>query len=298
MESDYLQQDLSKELMQHIKNRLPYVLSNLEKKKDDIGEQLEVLGYKNDGKMNRMGLLYKVIGLFIRDVVASLEGNTMDVAADSPQAGYEINKTLQGEIYSMLDSVEREPIDDIISYALVNLSGYHGGIFPHQLAFNISVKQIVEKYQAPVKHGVDMIKNILLGCVNECAIKHAENFPKLRNRILTILREVIEKNVKLTVEQVVYYLRAHQAFINIKHPDFVEAITPFKQDIRFVPNGTVPLPRNDYAANDTSEYDTRSSFYIEPNDTKKGSSYNNEKSKTIELKMSRVESTKSNKKVV
>ena len=38
-----------------------------------------------------------------------------------------------------------EPVDDIIAVALANLSGYQGNIFPHQLAFDITVGKMVEK---------------------------------------------------------------------------------------------------------------------------------------------------------
>ena len=43
MGSHYLQQHLSKELMQHIRNKLPYVLTSLEDKKKDIEQHLEAL---------------------------------------------------------------------------------------------------------------------------------------------------------------------------------------------------------------------------------------------------------------
>ena len=162
MGSSYLQQYLSKELMHHIKNKLPALLSSLEKKLQEITEQLEALGYGNLGDKNKVALLYKLIGLFVRDVSACLEGNTIDVSVKSPTAGYEINKTLYGKIYDLLDAIDTEPVDDIISYALANLTGYQNNIFPHQLAFDISVKKIIEKYQKPVKRGVDIIKQIIL----------------------------------------------------------------------------------------------------------------------------------------
>ena len=299
MGSHYLQQHLSKELMQHIRNKLPYVLSSLEDKKQDIEHQLLALQHRNDGKVSKMGLLYKLIGLFVRDVAASLEGNTIDVAADTPQAGYEINRTLHGEIYSILVAVETEPVDEIISYALTNLSGYHGGIFPHQLAFNISVKRIVAKYQAPVKHGVNIIKNIVLGCVQECARNHLEIYPKLHRSILSIVREVIGKKAELTNDHLNCYLEAHQAFINIKHPNFLPEISLFSQEIRFVPNGVIPIPETDYydylAPRSASELEAISTSSVDLNEKKYGSKTTSPKSNAIELKTNGVDTLRNNK---
>ena len=240
MGSKYLQQYLSEELMRHIRNNFPYLLPSLKKKLHCITEQLKVFGYKNNGSTGKISLLSQLIRLFVRDVAASLEGNSVDVSVNSPKGGYEINKIIYGEVNDLLFSVVTEPVDDIISHALSNLGGFRGNVFPHQLAFDISVKKIVEEYQAPAKIGVDIIKTIMLTCVEESAENWFKPYPKLHDAILSHVRPSIEDNARLTTENVNVYLNAQAAFINIRHPDFIQEISPFVKEIKFLPNGAIP----------------------------------------------------------
>ena len=262
MGSNYLQHFLSKELIEHIRNNLPELLSSLEKKLQDVSEELNALGGGNLGSKNKMTLLYRLINLFTRDVIASLEGNSVEVSVNIPKAGYEINKTLYGEINDLLSKVDTEPVDDIISHALANLSGYQGAIFPHQLAFDISVKKLVDRYETPVKHGVNIIKGIMFLCVEECSESRFKSYPKLRNVVSDLVKSIIEKNVKFTNSNLTCYLEAQKAFINIKHPDFLQEISAYSNEIKFIPTGAITEAANG-TVNGVPE--NKSNFYLDAN---------------------------------
>ena len=279
MGSQYLQKYLSKELMSHIENTFPQLLSSLEGKLEEISDELRALGFNTFGSANKISFLYKLIGLFIRDVVTTLEGNAVDVSSSSPKAGYEINQTLYGGINDLLHAVESEPIDEVIAFALANLGGYQGNIFPHQLAFDITVKKMIEKYKKPIKDGVDIIRNIMLACVEECAENRFKSYPKLKTVALGLVKQIIEKNVGVTNTNLICYLEAQRSFVNIKHPDFVHEISNYADEIKFISTGTLSSPQN---GSITRVPETKSNFYLDGNVKRSGMKANNKFSKSTE----------------
>ena len=274
MGSKYLQSYLSRELMSHIRNLLPELLINLEEKLEQLTDELNSLGFGNVGSKNKITLLHKLVAFFSRDVVAALEGNNRDVSVSATNAGYEINKTLYGDVQDLLLTVDTEPVDDVISYALANLSGFQTNLFPHQLAFDISVKKIVEKYKKPVIDSVDIIKGIILSCAEECAEVRFKSYPKLQNVAFNLVRQIIDGNARLTNTNLCCYLDAQKAFINIRHPDFVQDISSFSNEIKFMPSGTFhQVPSNTVQ----KSHETKSNFYLEPDARRQGLKMNSMK---------------------
>ena len=274
MGSKYLQSYLSKELMSHIRCLLPDLLLNLEEKLEQLSEELTSLGVGTFGSKNKITLLHKLISYFSRDVVASLEGNTRDVSVTSTNAGYEINKTLYGEVQDLLWTVDTKPVNDVISYALANLSGFNTNLFPHQLAFDISIKKIVDNYKEPIINGVDIIKGILLSCVEECADSRLKSYPKLHSAAFSLVRQVIEGNARTTNANMNGYLDAQKAFINIRHPDFVQDISSYSNEIKFMPSGTFHQVTNNSSQ---KPQDMKSNFFLEPDNRRQGLKLNDSK---------------------
>ena len=272
MGSKYLQGYLSKELMSHIRNLLPDLLLSLEEKLEQLSDELSSLGLGEFGSKSKITILHRLVAQFSRDVVASLDGNTRDVSVSSTNAGYEINKTLYGEVQDLLCKVDTKPVDDVISYALANLSGYNTNIFPHQLAFDISVKKIVENYKKPVIDGVDVIKGIMLSCVEECADSRLKSYPKLHNIAFSLVRQVIDGNARLATSNLNCYLDAQKAFINIRHPDFIQDISSFSNEIKLMPSGTFHQVSHNSSPLQHSQkpQETKSSFYLEPDGRRQG----------------------------
>ena len=272
MGSKYLQGYLSKELMSHIRNLLPDLLLSLEEKLEQLSDELSSLGLGEFGSKSKITILHRLVAQFSRDVVASLDGNTRDVSVSSTNAGYEINKTLYGEVQDLLCKVDTKPVDDVISYALANLSGYNTNIFPHQLAFDISVKKIVENYKKPVIDGVDIIKGIMLSCVEECADSRLKSYPKLHNIAFSLVRQVIDGNARLATSNLNCYLDAQKAFINIRHPDFIQDISSFSNEIKLMPSGTFHQVSHNSSPLQHSQkpQETKSSFYLEPDGRRQG----------------------------
>ena len=274
MGSKYLQGYLSKELMSHIRNLLPDLLLSLEEKLEQLSDELSSLGLGEFGSKSKITILHRLVAQFSRDVVASLEGNTRDVSVSSTNAGYEINKTLYGEVQDLLCRVDTKPVDDVISYALANLSGFNTNIFPHQLAFDISVKKIVENYKKPVIDGVDIIKGIMLSCIEECADSRLKSYPKLHNIALNLVRQLIDGNARLANSNLSCYLDAQKAFINIRHPDFIQEVSSFSNEIKFMPSGTFHQVSHNSSQ---KPQDTKSNFYLEPDGKRQGLKMNDTK---------------------
>ena len=91
-----------------------------------------------------------------------------------------------------------------------------------------------DRYETPVKHGVNIIKGIMFLCAEECSESRFKSYPKLRNVVSDLVKSIIERNVKLTNSNLTCYLEAQKSFINIKHPDFLQEISAYSNEIKFV----------------------------------------------------------------
>ena len=110
--------------------------------------------------------------------------------------------------------------------------------------------------------GVNIIKGIMFLCVEECSESRFKSYPKLRNVVSDLVKSIIERNVKLTNSNLTCYLEAQKAFINIKHPDFLQEISAYSNEIKFIPTGAITEPANG-TVNGVPE--NKSNFYLDSN---------------------------------
>ena len=114
----------------------------------------------------------------------------------------------------------RNPIQEHIYTALENLSGYRCQLYPDQLSFDIFVRQLVEFYRSPLKSSIGIIKSILISAVDESSKDILEGYPKLQEMVLYLVNTNLNKCEQNTLDQLMTFLNAQQAFINIHHPQF------------------------------------------------------------------------------
>ena len=93
--------------------------------------------------------------------MAEIEGSSSKVSRDRVSRGVEINQVynLMGGLFA--DCV-RSSNEENVNITLANLSGFENQVLPNQLAFKITVGQLVESYKAPLRETADLIKDILI----------------------------------------------------------------------------------------------------------------------------------------
>jgi hypothetical protein len=116
----------------------------------------------------------------------------------------------------------KEPKEAVIALVLNNLNGYRTGLFPNQLAFDYVVKELVNYYKTPLKSGVTLIKALLVNAVEECTRISIEGYPRLREEVLYLVNYNIIKCEEMTVKHLMAFVEAQQAFMNVRHPDFLQ----------------------------------------------------------------------------
>ena len=87
---------------------------------------------------------------------------SLDVSVNTVNSGVAINKTLYSEIYGVINASVKEPTESDVTIAIANLAGYRSPILPDQLAVDITVRHLTEKYKEPLTTATHSIKDILV----------------------------------------------------------------------------------------------------------------------------------------
>ncbi len=103
MGTRHLQETLNDHLGKHIKDKLPGLRSNLSSKARELEGTLKDLGYFGQ-EVSKNKLLHNVVNRFVNNMETNLEGNTTDVSGSSLKAGVNINRTIYGDVYSLIRS--------------------------------------------------------------------------------------------------------------------------------------------------------------------------------------------------
>lgn len=158
-----------------------------------------------------------------------LNGNFNNTSLIEPNAGANIAKYFKYTFNQEIENID--PLNglsfDVIINVINNASGTNLGIFMPFQAFDHLVKQQLQLMEGPslvcVNFVYDELINNIFHLDNEIE-NTFKKYPKLKEKILEILQDLLSKYKEKTQESVSKLIRYQEAFINTSHPDFIEAI--------------------------------------------------------------------------
>ena len=162
MGTRYLQATLNSLLAKHIKEKMPGIRSTLELSVRQLTDELKEMGYPEETQLSKIKLLYNVLQRFTTELKADIEGMSLDVSVNMVNSGVAINKVIYRDIYSIINASVQDPTESDITIALANMAGYRCRILPNQLAIDLTVRDLTEKYKEPLKDATNKIKGILI----------------------------------------------------------------------------------------------------------------------------------------
>ena len=113
-------------------------------------------------QLNKAKLLNTEVQKFTTELMAEIEGSSSKVSRDRVSRGVEINQVYNHKMGGLFADCVRSSNEENVNITLANLSGFENQVLPNQLAFKITVGQLVESYKAPLRETADLIKDILI----------------------------------------------------------------------------------------------------------------------------------------
>ncbi|KAF8771657.1 Dynamin-1 like protein [Argiope bruennichi] len=226
MGTPYLRRSLQRILKSHIKAALPDVRTKLAEKLAGYNKKLKEfesnIGENPSGKQFYM---IKVINIFIEDITLKLLGNSEFVGMKSISAGAFINFKLNTEVQNNL-KLKLEPNDEEMTILITNLHGIRGSISFPALAVDAVNRQLVNKYEEPLRKSVDCIKHILEEAISESAAL-MNRYPTTKAEVLFRINNCLKNEAEKTKSKLQEHVEAEMFYVNLEHPDLdLSVVTP------------------------------------------------------------------------
>ena len=221
--SSYLATTLSQMLMGHIRKCLPELKSRVTHLTFTYQSQLADFGNE---PCEKGPLLLNIIHKFSSAYIEAIEGRAKDIDVSKLYGGARICYIFHETFTASIKAIN--PLDSIRSYEIItamrNSSGTRSSLFVPEVAFDLLVKQQIQRLKEPSIKCVSLIfeemQKILLNCIK--GIPELERFYLLEERLLEIVYEILRKRLPVTSEMVENLIKIELAYINTSHPDFEE----------------------------------------------------------------------------
>ncbi|CAD8161520.1 unnamed protein product [Paramecium octaurelia] len=224
----YLVKTLNMNFIQHIKRALPVIRETIISLAQMKEYELKQYGdYDNlESKETKNLLVLTLISKFSNSYKDMLEGRCLDITSKELIGGsriiYVFNETFRRTIQKMnpFDVLS----DDEIRTAIKNANGIRPSLFVPQGAFELLVRQQIQRLRMPSIECSHIIFEELRRVINQISIPEIERFDVLSNRIQEVIENLLNKCLIQTDEIIQNLLEIEIGYINTSHPDFVSGM--------------------------------------------------------------------------
>lgn len=224
MGTQHLQHTLNLQLTNHIRDTLPGLRDNLQKKMFAMEKDVaEFRNYQPNDPSRKAKALMSMVQQFTADIERSIEGSGQkNVSSNELSGGARINRLFHErfpfEIVKM--DIDEKELRKKIQVVIRNIHGIRVGLFTPDMAFEMIAKEQIAKLKEPSLKCVDLVVNELASVIRGCA-ETMIRFPRLREEVDRIvignMREK-EANAKHQISLLVDY---ELAYMNTNHEDFI-----------------------------------------------------------------------------
>ncbi|EFO88131.1 hypothetical protein CRE_11600 [Caenorhabditis remanei] len=224
MGTAYLQYTLNQQLTNHIRDTLPTLRDNLQKRLLMLEREVaEYKDYQPNDPGRKTKALMQMVTQFSADVERSIQGSSAKlVSTNELSGGARINRLFHErfpfEIVKM--EIDETEMRKEIQFAIRNIHGIRVGLFTPDMAFEAIAKKQIRRLIEPSMKCVDLVVNELARVIRQCADTVAR-YPRLREElerlVVTFMRER-EQKAKQEISLLVDY---QLAYMNTNHEDLL-----------------------------------------------------------------------------
>ena len=218
----YLAKKLNLILMHHIKATLPETKSKIQQQVQKNTLELQALG--DPIVNNEANILLQILTDLARDFKNVLEG-TSELQSDQLSGGARIAYVFH-EWYAA-GVRDLDPFDKIkdgdIRTILYNSSGSQPSLFVGTQAFEVLVKQQIERLRIPSLKCVSLVYDEILRILTHLLNNHTafKRFPQLKDKIYNTILIFLQNALEPTNKLVEDLISSEACYINTAHPDFI-----------------------------------------------------------------------------
>ena len=215
----HLQNVLKEELEEAIRRKLPEIRNRLVSKQLDTKDSLDSLGYEESS--NQEVSMTKLVAKFTDALNGKLDGEGRYVETDRINIGPIINRKFYNEFsHIIVNPFKTNPdLDKEIRNANANAHGLMAPTFPQEKVLQQVAGKIISYYEPAMVRCVEEIEGELEKVVQE-SLDVVDGFPPLKREVESLAREQIKRGKAETVDLLVKHVKAEQAFMNLRHPQF------------------------------------------------------------------------------
>lgn len=219
----HLAKTLNRLLMHHIRDCLPSLKTRVNVMASQFSSLVNSFGepIEDPGK-----LLLQIITKFSTAYFATIEGTAKNIEITELCGGARICYIFHETFNKALDTVEPlgglETMD--ILTAIRNATGPRPSLFVPEVSFELLVKRQIRRLEEPSLRCVELVHEEMQRIIQQCgAQQELLRFPKLHEKITDVVTALLRKRLPITNQMVINLVQIELAYINTKHPDFIEA---------------------------------------------------------------------------
>lgn len=215
-------------LLNHIRQALPTLRSNMQRLADNCREELTALGDESlEKQMGQGPFLLHLISSYVRNFTDLLEGRVGHRLQEVPPA-----KVMGGaRIHHIFHRIFAQAVLDFdaftglsdmdIRVAMRNAAGPKPKLFVPEMAFERMVKRQIQKLEEPALQCVSMVFEELKLLASQSECPEMRRFVGLREKMLEVAHAVIRRSLQPASNMVSNLIRIEREYINTDHPDFI-----------------------------------------------------------------------------
>ncbi|XP_029295454.1 dynamin-1-like protein isoform X2 [Cottoperca gobio] len=223
--SRYLAKTLSRLLMHHIRDCLPQLKTRVTVLSAQYQARLKGYGQPVE---DQSATLLQIVTKFASDYCHTIEGTARYIQTSELCGGARICYIFHETFGRTLQSID--PLGGLseldILTAIRNATGPRPALFVPEVSFELLVKRQIKRLEEPSLRCVELVHEELQRIIQHCSSYSTQEllrFPKLHDSIVEVVTGLLRKRLPITNDMVHNLVSIELAYINTKHPDFMDA---------------------------------------------------------------------------
>ncbi|XP_070597540.1 dynamin-1-like protein isoform X1 [Erythrolamprus reginae] len=220
----HLAKTLNRLLMHHIRDCLPELKTRVNVLTAQYQSVLQSYGQPIEDKN---ATLLQIITKFATEYCNTIEGTARNIETSELCGGarmcYIFHETF-GRTLESIDPLAGLTMLDILT-AIRNATGPRPALFVPEVSFELLVKRQIKRLEEPSLRCVELVHEELQRIIQHCTTYNTQEllrFPKLHEAIVEVVTGVLRRRLPITNEMVHNLVAIELAYINTKHPDFID----------------------------------------------------------------------------
>lgn len=220
-----LKTTLSNVLIEHIRKSLPSIKEMIFRELNEKEKEMQTLG--SDPGFDRQDIvnsyILTLVSKFTHTYNEMIDGNFVRDCSKYFIGGARINYIFQEIFKKEINNIDpfNSLMDDDIRTAIKNSNGLKPSLFIPEAAFEVLIKQQIERFSQPSLICVRKVYEELKNIVNFIDIPEIARFRKLENKIKHVMENVLDSCLEPTNQMIKNLIDIEKSYINTNHPDFM-----------------------------------------------------------------------------